>query len=57
MSNRPSVFDVVAIVATTPVSWRFVAKRELRWIPLLGQVLRVREAIAAGYDPGQQELS
>ena len=41
MSNHQSAFDVVAIVATIPVSWRFVAKRELTWIPLFGWVLRV----------------
>jgi 1-acyl-sn-glycerol-3-phosphate acyltransferase len=39
MSNHQSVFDVVAIVATLPVHWRFVAKRELLWIPFFGWAL------------------
>jgi len=36
MSNHQSVFDIVAIVAALPVSFRFVAKRELVWIPIFG---------------------
>ena len=36
MSNHQSVTDVGALVLTLPVSWRFVAKRELAWIPLFG---------------------
>jgi 1-acyl-sn-glycerol-3-phosphate acyltransferase len=36
MSNHQSVFDVPAIVSTLPVSFRFVAKRELTWIPIFG---------------------
>jgi 1-acyl-sn-glycerol-3-phosphate acyltransferase len=36
MSNHQSVMDVGALVLTLPVSWRFVAKRELAWIPLFG---------------------
>jgi 1-acyl-sn-glycerol-3-phosphate acyltransferase len=36
MSNHQSVTDVGAIALTLPVSWRFVAKRELTWIPLFG---------------------
>jgi 1-acyl-sn-glycerol-3-phosphate acyltransferase len=36
MSNHQSVLDVGALVLTLPVSWRFVAKRELAWIPLFG---------------------
>ena len=39
MSNHQSVFDVVALVATLPISFRFVAKRELTWIPLFGWAL------------------
>ena len=39
MSNHQSVFDVVAIVATLPVHWKFVAKRELTWIPFFGWAL------------------
>jgi 1-acyl-sn-glycerol-3-phosphate acyltransferase len=33
------VFDVAAIVSTLPVSFRFVAKRELTWIPIFGWAL------------------
>ena len=39
MSNHQSVFDVAAIVTTLPTSWRFVAKRDLTWIPLFGWAL------------------
>lgn len=41
MSNHQSVTDIGAIVVTLPVSWRFVAKRELTWIPLFGWALRL----------------
>jgi 1-acyl-sn-glycerol-3-phosphate acyltransferase len=36
MSNHQSVLDIGAMVLTLPVSWRFVAKRELTWIPFFG---------------------
>ena len=39
MSNHQSVIDTAAIVSTLPVSWRFVAKRELVWIPFFGWAL------------------
>jgi 1-acyl-sn-glycerol-3-phosphate acyltransferase len=39
MSNHQSVTDIGALVLTLPVSWRFVAKRELTRIPLFGWVL------------------
>ncbi len=39
MSNHQSVCDIAAIVSTLPVSWRFVAKRELLWVPFFGWVL------------------
>jgi 1-acyl-sn-glycerol-3-phosphate acyltransferase len=39
MSNHQSVFDIAALIATLPVSWRFVAKRELTWIPFFGWAL------------------
>jgi 1-acyl-sn-glycerol-3-phosphate acyltransferase len=39
MSNHQSVFDIAAVVATLPVSWVFVAKRELTWIPFFGWAL------------------
>jgi 1-acyl-sn-glycerol-3-phosphate acyltransferase len=44
MSNHQSVFDIPAIAATLPLSWRFVAKRELTWIPFFGWGL-----LAAGH--------
>jgi 1-acyl-sn-glycerol-3-phosphate acyltransferase len=39
MSNHQSVFDVAAIISTLPVAYRFVAKRELTWIPFFGWAL------------------
>jgi 1-acyl-sn-glycerol-3-phosphate acyltransferase len=45
MSNHQSVFDTVAIVATLPVRWSFVAKRELTWIPFFGWALRLGHQI------------
>lgn len=39
MSNHQSVFDIPALIAVLPVSWRFVAKRELTWIPVFGWAL------------------
>jgi 1-acyl-sn-glycerol-3-phosphate acyltransferase len=39
MSNHQSVFDVPALTTVLPVSWRFVAKRELTWIPVFGWAL------------------
>jgi 1-acyl-sn-glycerol-3-phosphate acyltransferase len=39
MSNHQSVFDIPAIVSTLPASFRFVAKRELTWIPVFGWAL------------------
>jgi 1-acyl-sn-glycerol-3-phosphate acyltransferase len=39
MANHQSVFDTAALVATLPMSFRFVAKRELAWIPFFGWAL------------------
>jgi len=39
MSNHESVFDIAALMTTAPTSIRFVAKRELAWIPLFGWAL------------------
>jgi 1-acyl-sn-glycerol-3-phosphate acyltransferase len=41
MSNHQSVFDTAALIATLPISWRFVAKRELTRIPVFGWALVV----------------
>lgn len=45
-SNHSSMFDIWALFATLPGSVRFVAKRELFRIPILGQAMR-----AAGHIP------
>ena len=45
MSNHQSVFDVAAIVATLPVHWKFVAKRELTWIPFFGWALALSRQV------------
>jgi len=53
MSNHQSVFDILALVSTLPLEWRFVAKRELTWIPFFGWGL-----VAAGHiiiDRGRNE--
>lgn len=39
MSNHQSQFDILAIVSTLPVSFRFVAKKELTRIPVFGWAL------------------
>jgi len=44
MTNHQSVFDITALAATLPLSWRFVAKRELTRIPFFGWGL-----LAAGH--------
>lgn len=46
VSNHSSMFDIWALSATLPGSVRFVAKRELFRIPLLGAAMR-----AAGHIP------
>lgn len=45
MSNHQSVFDIAAIVSTMPVSFRFVAKRELLRIPFFGWALALSDQI------------
>jgi 1-acyl-sn-glycerol-3-phosphate acyltransferase len=44
MSNHQSSFDIAVLAATLPLSWRFVAKRELTRIPFFGWGL-----LAAGH--------
>ena len=46
VSNHSSMFDIWALFATLPGSVRFVAKRELFRIPLLGQAM-----LAVGHVP------
>lgn len=40
VSNHQSLFDIIALAATLPGTYRFVAKRELAKVPLFGQALR-----------------
>ncbi len=39
MTNHQSVIDIGAIIETLPISFRFVAKKELTWIPFFGWAL------------------
>ena len=45
MSNHQSVIDIGAIVLSIPVSWRFVAKKELTYIPFFGWALGLSDQI------------
>jgi 1-acyl-sn-glycerol-3-phosphate acyltransferase len=45
MSNHQSVVDIAALVSTLPVSFRFVAKRELLWIPIFGWALALSDHV------------
>jgi 1-acyl-sn-glycerol-3-phosphate acyltransferase len=45
MSNHQSVFDIAALVDTLPIQWKFVAKRELLWIPFFGWALAASRQI------------
>jgi len=40
MSNHQSVFDVAAIIVSVPVSFRFVAKKEVMKLPFIGWAAR-----------------
>lgn len=40
VANHQSIFDIFAILAHVPVSVRFVAKKELGWIPVFAQAMR-----------------
>jgi 1-acyl-sn-glycerol-3-phosphate acyltransferase len=53
MSNHQSVFDIAAIITTIPVSFRFVAKRELLRIPFFGWALGLSNQIVI--DRGNRE--
>ncbi len=39
MTNHQSVLDIGAVIQTLPVSFRFIAKKELTWIPIFGWAL------------------
>jgi len=45
MSNHQSVLDIGAIALSLPVSWRFVAKKELTYIPFFGWALALSDQI------------
>jgi 1-acyl-sn-glycerol-3-phosphate acyltransferase len=45
MSNHQSVLDIGALVETLPVSWRFVAKKELTYVPFFGWALALSDQI------------
>jgi 1-acyl-sn-glycerol-3-phosphate acyltransferase len=45
MTNHQSAVDIAAIVATLPGDWRFVAKRELTWIPFFGWALALHRHV------------
>lgn len=45
MSNHQSLLDIGAIVGTLPVSWRFVAKKELTYVPFFGWALGLSDQI------------
>ena len=45
LSNHSSLFDVVALYRVIPFPIRFVAKRELTYVPIFGQVLQMGAAI------------
>jgi 1-acyl-sn-glycerol-3-phosphate acyltransferase len=55
MSNHQSVIDIGAIVLSLPVSWRFVAKKELTYIPFFGWALALSDQIVI--DRGNRRLS
>jgi len=45
MSNHQSVLDIGAIVESLPISWRFVAKKELTYIPFFGWALGLSDQV------------
>jgi len=53
MSNHQSVFDTAAVIQSLPISWKFVAKRELLWVPFFGWVLAAGDQIIV--DRGNRE--
>lgn len=45
MSNHRSAFDILALIQTLPTPFRFVAKRELTYIPIFGWALALSQQI------------
>jgi 1-acyl-sn-glycerol-3-phosphate acyltransferase len=46
LSNHVSNLDIWAVVPALPVTTRFVSKRTIFWIPILGQAMKVADFIA-----------
>ncbi len=44
-SNPRSVFDIAALIQSLPLEWKFVAKKELLWIPFLGWALAAADPV------------
>jgi 1-acyl-sn-glycerol-3-phosphate acyltransferase len=55
MCNHQSAVDIAALVVTLPVSFRFVAKRELAFIPLFGWAMALGGHVLI--DRGNRERS
>jgi 1-acyl-sn-glycerol-3-phosphate acyltransferase len=53
MSNHQSVFDIAALIETLPIPWKFVAKKELLWVPFFGWVLALADQVII--DRGNRE--
>lgn len=45
MSNHQSVFDIAALVHVLPIEWKFIAKKELLWIPFFGWALAAADQV------------
>jgi 1-acyl-sn-glycerol-3-phosphate acyltransferase len=45
MSNHQSVFDIAGLIHSFPHEWKFVAKKELIWIPFFGWALACADQI------------
>jgi 1-acyl-sn-glycerol-3-phosphate acyltransferase len=56
VSNHQSLFDIVAICHRIPGEIRFVAKREIRQVPLLGYVLARSENIVIDRQSGGKAI-
>lgn len=45
MSNHQSVFDIAALIHSLPLEWKFVAKKELLWVPFFGWALGAADQV------------
>ncbi len=57
MGNHQSVVDIGALVLTLPRDFRFVAKRELAWIPFVGWALALSVGIMVDRGNRQRSVS